>query len=533
MTEIFGIDLGTTYSVIARIDEFGQPIVINNADGSATTPSAVYFEPGSGHVVVGQEAKNAAKVEADRVVTLVKLHMGEEYRLDFDGKEYTPESISALILQKLASSAEEATGVTVEQVVITVPAYFGVREREATRQAGEIAGLDVVGIVTEPVAAALAYGVKLRDERKTVFIYDLGGGTFDTTILEISPEALDVVAIDGNRQLGGAHWDERVVAHVNQRFIDETGVAEDPLDDDYFAQFLYEQVERAKISLSHKEKAVISLKHGDHRAKIELTRTEFEELTSGLLNQTLEIVGRTVEAAKAKNPALAIDEVLLVGGSSQMPVVAAMLKDRFGWDSRLADPNMSVAKGAAIYAQLPEDSRVAAAGTSSRVTPDMPRLGPGGQPVETRRISNVLPKGVGIQFARGKADSPEMYIGFVAHKNDKLPLSETIRAGTFQDNQTAVSLEVFEQGGEIESELPADNREISPEGGARFVDLPPLPRSSPIDIELTIDSEGLVHVEAFEPVSGQRLFLDVKVAVLQDEDVEAAKQTISQLTLET
>ncbi|MFC3966166.1 Hsp70 family protein [Nocardia jiangsuensis] len=530
MTDIFGVDLGTTFSAIAHIDDFGQPLVINNPDGLPTTPSAVYFEPETGHVITGQEAKNTAKVDADRVVTLIKAFMGETHPLEFDGKPFNPESISALILRALAAYAEDGTGKKVERVVITVPAYFGVREREATRQAGVIAGLDVVGIVTEPVAAALAYGVKIRSERRTVLIYDLGGGTFDTTILRISPEALEVVAIDGNRKLGGAHWDERLVAHIYDRFIAETGVDDDPMDDDYFAQNLYEEAEKAKISLSKKERTTISLKHGNDRAKLDISRADLEELTSGLLQQTRDIVERTLTSAREKDPGITIDEVLLVGGSSQMPAVTAMLRADFGWEPKLSDPNLSVAKGAAIYATLSEADRtgIEPGSTEKKFLP-----GDTSGETHTRRITNVLPKGLGIQFVDTTGSEPVPFIEFLARKNDRLPFHKTITAYTAADNQTAVAIEIFEQGGEVESERPADNRRITPDGGAVISGLPPLPRGSEVHIDVSIDAEGLAGIEAVEPVSGKRLTLTVDVSVLQAEDVESAKQIVRELVLET
>ncbi|MCX4090751.1 Hsp70 family protein [Nocardia sp. alder85J] len=532
MTDIFGIDLGTTFSAIAHIDDFGQPVVVNNPNGLPTTPSAVFFEPESGHIVVGQEAKNTAKVAADRVVTLIKAYMGETHPLEFDGQQHTPESISGLILRSLAEYAEDGTGTKVERVVITVPAYFGVREREATRQAGVIAGLEVIGIVTEPVAAALAYGVTFRDERKTVLIYDLGGGTFDTTILRISPAALDVVAIDGNRTLGGAQWDDRLAGHLNDRFMAETGCDEDPMLDEYFAQELYEQVEKVKISLSQKERTTLALKYGNHRAKLEVTRGEFEELTSGLIQQTKDIVDRTLASAREKVPDLTIDEVLLVGGSAQMPAVGAMLRAHYGWQARLSDPNLSVAKGAALYAALSAAERAAFDPDATPVARHTLPAGAGPQ-AAPRRITNVLPKGLGIQFVDTSGPQPEDYIGFLAHKNDELPLRETITAYTFAADQTQVQIQVFEQGGEVESRRPADNREITPTGGAVITGLPALPADSPIHITVTIDAEGLAGIEAVEPVSGKRLTLTVSVSVLQADEVEAAKQLVRALVLES
>ncbi|MRH91671.1 Hsp70 family protein [Nocardia sp. SYP-A9097] len=530
MTDIFGIDLGTTFSAIAYIDDYGQPLVINNPDGLPTTPSAVYFEPESGHVITGQEAKNTAKVAADRVVTLIKAYMGETHSREFDGQQYTPESISALILRALAKHAEDATGKKVERVVITVPAYFGIREREATRQAGVIADLEVVGIVTEPVAAALAYGVKFRQERKTVLIYDLGGGTFDTTILRISPEALEVVAIDGNRTLGGAHWDDRLAGHLNDRFIAETGMDDDPMNDDFFSQGLYEDVEKVKISLSKKERTTLALKHGNHRAQLEITRAEFEELTSGLIQQTKDIVDRTLAAAREKDADLVIDEVLLVGGSSQMPAVTSMLRKHYGWEPQVSDPNLSVAKGAAIYAAL-SGAEQAGLDPSAKSAPKYALPGQSGE-AAPRRITNVLPKGLGIQFLDTAGPEPEHFIGFLARKNAELPLRESLTAYTFSENQTEVAVRVFEQGGEVESRLPSDNHEITPDGGAVITGLPPLPRDSEIHITVVIDAQGLASIEAVEPVSGKRLTMTMSVSVLQAEDVEAARDMVRELVLE-
>ena len=327
--DVFGIDLGTTYSAIAHMDEYGRPQIIQNRDGQNTTPSVVYFESAS-NFVVGQEAKNGARVYPDETVSLIKREMGEKNERIFFDEPFYPETISSLILKQLVTEAQEATGSTSSRVVITVPAYFGLAEKEATRHAGQIAGLDVVGILAEPVAAALSTGITSAQD-KCYFVYDLGGGTFDCTVLRVTQNAFEVVATDGNRKLGGADWDEALFDLVLSKFVQESGIDDDPAADPEFYQGLMNDVETAKKTMSKKEKARLRCSYEGVQAVIFVTKEEFEAATRHLLNETLDIVQRTLDAATSKVPGLNIDEVLLVGGSSRMPQVAAGLSSRFPW----------------------------------------------------------------------------------------------------------------------------------------------------------------------------------------------------------
>ena len=346
---VFGIDLGTTYSAIAYINDFDQPEVIRNREGDETTPSVVFFENESSYVV-GKEAKNGAVIYHENTVSLIKREIGSDTERNFFGKPYRPETISSLILRDLVEAAQDATGLDTNKVVITVPAYFGLTEKEATRQAGGIAGLDVQGIVTEPVAAALSVGIR-GDEPKCLFIYDLGGGTFDCTVMEVSSGAVEVIVIDGNRRLGGADWDSRLYDLVAEKFRIQGGLSEDPTDDEDFAQRLLNEVETCKKTLSRKEKSTIRCSYADVVEMIEVTRAEFEQATASLVEETLDIVQRALDSAQVKRPELKLDEVLLVGGASRMPMIQESLKARFGWDLRLTDFDLAVAKGAAIYAR--------------------------------------------------------------------------------------------------------------------------------------------------------------------------------------
>lgn len=523
---VYGIDLGTTYSAIARINDQGAAEVVNNFEGSTATPSAVFFEGGD-NIVVGAEAKRVALSDPDNTCMLIKRHMGTDHELTYEGKEWTPESISALILRELVNAANQESGQDASKVVITVPAYFGVQEREATRQAGEIAGLDVVGIVTEPVAAALSLGIR-GESAETILVYDLGGGTFDTTIMAVESGKVEVVAVDGNRTLGGADWDDALVELIIDRFAEQAGIdTSGPASDDEFMLELRLDTEETKKSLTKREKVTVRCVWEEHKEMVEVTRAEFESATEHLLSQTLEICERALETAKGKRPGLTIDRVLLVGGSSRMPMVSAALKDKLGWDAEPTDFDLAVAKGAAIYGQAAVDEVLAAEGQ------DASALGSGEKKfflggAASLEVTNVLSRGVGLEFVdpdRGM----KKHISFVAHTNETLPLEpDPISAATVADNQTSVNLALYEQGGDEESEEPEDNRQL------KEVDLPfarPMPKGSPIDINMTITSEGLIRVKAVDPESGASVDMEATVSVLDEEQVSQAASQVAGMTL--
>ncbi|MBU2668235.1 Hsp70 family protein [Actinoplanes bogorensis] len=552
-TSFFGIDLGTTYSVISYIDEYGKPAVIrNSATGKETLPSVVYFES-AGNVVVGEQAKNLSVVYPDKVVSRVKRSMGQPRNWEFDDVVYSPESISALILKRLATDAAEETGRAVNDVVITVPAYFGMLEREATKQAGTIAGLNVIGIVPEPVAAALQYEVAATDSERIILVYDLGGGTFDTTVIRVSADRIDVLCTDGDQELGGVDWDDRLVGHLVDEFTARTGVTEDPTDDREFMQELQEKAEDVKRQLSMVTSRNVPLRFGGQQATVEITRDMFEQMTSDLLERTLGYTDRTLEKLSRKiatdDPAGLIDEVLLVGGSSRMPAVKAALEKKFpGWKPRLHDPDLAVAKGAARYAlssaiwdwsSAGDDSptaqerkeRVAAIAQAANLDPD--KLAG----FARKEITTVLPKAFGVRLV--DTDAPgwqndidrHSYVEHLVHADQSLPTSQDFTAGTVVPDQREVKVEIYEQAGGEESREMAANKAVD-RGSGLITGLPAgLPADSPIEVLMTVSREGLLRVEANEPRSGRDLIIEVQVSVLSDEEVKSAAVAVSAITV--
>lgn len=523
---VYGIDLGTTYSAIATINDFGQATVIKNFEGADTTPSVVWFGEDD-EVVVGDEAKRGAATDPDNTCALIKREMGTDYRVEYQCKEWTPESISGLILRELVNAANEETSKEINKVVITVPAYFGTQEKEATRQAGTIAGLEVVGIVTEPVAAALSLGIG-NEEEQTIMVYDLGGGTFDTTIMKIGAGKVEVVAVEGNRTLGGADWDEALVGLLISKFAQATGTDEDDLrsDEDFLNEVQLTAEDVKKSLTKKKEVPVNNLQYEGNREKIMVSRDEFEAATHHLIKQTVEISQRTVDTAKAKDPSLSVDRVLLVGGSSRMPQVAAALKNDLGWDTENTNFDLAVAEGAAIYGQAAVEEILETDGGET----------PAGDTGERKfylggatalNIKNVLARSLGIEFKNPENDSS--YIGFFAHANDSLPSTpEPIQARTIVEHQTKVTIKLYEQAGETESDQVEANRLL------KEMDLPfaePMPKESPIDIQAHIDAEGLVKVEAVDPKSKNKADMEVSVAMLSEEQVQQATSQVASMTL--
>ena len=346
----YGIDLGTTYSCISYVDKTGRPVVLKSANGEDTTPSVVYFESPD-NVVVGSQAKDSAVLFPNQIAELVKREMGQDVHYTFFGQDHTPESISALILRELARAAQASTGETVHDVVITVPAYFGVLEREATRKAGQIAGLNVLDVLAEPVAAALDYQA-LADSSgvRHIFVYDLGGGTFDTTVIRIDGQDIQVVCTDGDHRLGGADWDRKISEYLLKGFTDQNPGL-DAGGDEQFMQDLAIAAEQLKKALSTTMTRRYNARFAGAVAQLELTREQLESLTSELLERTMEITARTIATAKQKGVS-GFDDVLLVGGMSLMPVITQTLKERFGLQARLQDPHLAVAKGAALFALM-------------------------------------------------------------------------------------------------------------------------------------------------------------------------------------
>ena len=532
-----GIDLGTTHSCVARIDEAGRPVIIKSAIGEDTTPSVVYFESAK-NVVVGRAARNAALLAPDLVAQLVKRDMGRKKEYTFHGERHTPETVSALILRELARAAQEHTGEEVRDVVITVPAYFGVAEREATRRAGEIAGLNVVDVLPEPVAAALHYqagggaGERAGAGVRHILVYDLGGGTFDTTVIRLEGDDITVVCTDGDDRLGGADWDEAIAGYLLGEF-EAQHAALSPREDPQSMQDVLIAAEQLKKDLSVTQTRRYAMRFGGAVCQVELTRDRLEQLGAGLLERTAEVTERTIATARARGAAH-FDDVLLVGGMTRMPAVPRMLKDRFSLDARRHDPDLAVAKGAALLALMrkvrpldgtPGDAATVAEQTGLTVTEVEKLAG--------TRVTTVIPRGFGVKGIDGRdpraVSDPVNARQIVVHLLPaNAPLPADTGAYTFHtaiENQRMVGIEVWEQSGPLESEDLADNRKI---GEGLLKHLPArLPAQTPIEVTFLMSATGLLTVHAREPGSGSDLRFDLQIGDLDQAGLDQARRSVA------
>ncbi|WP_314762019.1 molecular chaperone DnaK [uncultured Selenomonas sp.] len=467
MAKAIGIDLGTTNSVVS-VMEGGKPVVITNPEGSRLTPSVVGFTK-TGERLIGQLAKRQAVSNPDRTIASIKRHMGEkDYKVSIDGKDYTPPEISAMILQKLKADAEAYLGETVTQAVITVPAYFNDSQRQATKDAGKIAGLDVLRIVNEPTAASLAYGVDKGGEH-TVLVFDLGGGTFDVSILELSEGMVEVKATSGDTHLGGDDFDHAVMNWMVEEFKKENGI--DLSADKMSAQRLLEAAEKAKIELSSMMETPINLPFitadatGPKHLDLKLTRAKFDELTHDLVERTM---GPTRQAmSDAGLSPSDIDKVLLVGGSSRIPAVQEAIKGYFGKDpDRSVNPDECVSIGAAIQAGIIVGE------------------------VKDMLLLDVTPLSLGIETLGGVSTK-------LIERNTTIPVRKSQIFSTAADNQPSVDIHVL-QG---EREMAAGNKTL---GRFELSDIPPAPRGVPrIEVAFDIDANGIVHVSAKDLGTGK------------------------------
>ncbi|GGK88451.1 molecular chaperone DnaK [Sphaerisporangium melleum] len=522
---VHGIDLGTTYSCIAYVDDVGRPTVLRNLEGADTTPSVVFFES-PGNVVVGATAKDSAVLHPDLVVSRVKRDMGQDTPRVRHGRPYTPEEISAFILRKLADDAATATGETVEEVVITVPAYFGAAERDATRKAGQIAGLQVIDIISEPIAAAITYGVLNPDQDRTILVYDLGGGTFDTTVMRIEGGDIEVVCTDGDHELGGADWDDRLAEHLAERFRQEHPDAGDPLLDKHSEQQLRRDAEDLKKTLSTRAQHTVRVMHEGRVSTVELTRAAFEELTRDLLDRTIEITRRTMETAAGKGVS-SYDHVVLVGGSTKMPTVTETLQKEFQLTPRLQDPDLAVAKGAALYAFEETYRRLLRAGEPAKAQEIAARAGLTAEQQEQiagRTIKTVASRAFGIVVT--DKESRRRSVEHLVHANDALPAGVTQDFYTIDAGQTGVTVEVVEQAGTVESDDPEDNGLIA-EG---VLKIPPgKPAGWPIEVTFALDASGLLQVTARERETGEELELRIQIGGMSEEDVAESRAALSRV----
>ena len=519
MGYVFGIDLGTTYSCISYIDEYGKPVVLKNSDGDHTTPSVVMVESDS-NIIVGTEAKRSIEVEPDKTVQFIKRKMGKENdTVTLNGTKYTAPEISAYILKKIVADANselQQTGVlkdgeTIKDVVITCPAYFGMNERQATKTAGELAGLNVLNIINEPTAAAISYGVSGTGKNETVLVYDLGGGTFDITVMNINGSQISVVCTGGDDQLGGKDWDECLMDYVMERYEEENG--EDLSEDPETVASLYVDVETWKKALTSREKVNISVNGPAGRFREELTREKYEELTGDLLSRTKNLLDGVLQTAAKQGYSMdKIDKVLPVGGSSRMPQVAAMIERDYHVVPTLSDPDEAVAKGAAIYASNEKDyndfvqNEAAKTGKSveelkedSLITGSLDKkyMQTGGGQLRIS-ITNVLSRTYGLAAFEGNVK----HIYNMLMINDSLPATKTEVYSTMSDNQSGVELEIYESRStdpqiEIESRQPITVVNMSFQ---RTV-----PKGTQIITTLALDNSGILHIVAEEQLYHSKL----------------------------
>jgi len=534
----YGIDLGTTNSCVATVDHTGRPVILKSAVGEDTTPSVVYFESPD-NVVVGRQAKDSAVLAPPLVVEMVKRQMGQDVHYTFHGQDHTPESVSALILRELARAAEAEAREEVRDVVITVPAYFGVAEREATRKAGQIAGLNVLDVLAEPVAAALAYqALGEAGGVRHLFVFDLGGGTFDTTVIRIDGDDIQVVCTDGNHHLGGADWDNKIINFLLSGFTSQYPDL-DPSGDEAFMQDLATSAEQLKKALSATMTRKQTVRFDGSVAQLELTREHLEELTSELLERAMEITERTIATAREKGVDH-FDDVLLVGGMTIMPVIAATLRERFGLEGRLQDPHLAVAKGAALFAlmrqikvSLPDGD--AGAPPDSMVQEVADQLGIDPEQVDAmrrKRVATVVPRAFGIKVV--DTDDPlwntdparaRRYITHLLTANTPLPADTAPETfATVYDNQRQVLLEVWEQAGSVASEEQEHNTRIG-EGTLR--DLPRRPAGAPFEVVFHMTETGLLKVHGGEAESGSEVRFEIQIGGLDEAGTQEAATTVA------
>ncbi len=555
---ILGIDLGTTFCAMAFVDRFGKPNIIPNADGYTTTPSVVHFYDQDA-CVVGEEAVKMVVVDPTNVVRFIKRNMGDnDFALDFFGRSYTPQELSAFILTKLRQDAEEALGKEIKDVVITVPAYFNSAQRGATAEAGAIAGLNVLSIINEPTAAAIYYGLEQLGGHRRLMVFDLGGGTFDVTVMEIQGNDLRTLASDGNAELGGKDWDDRLLSHVADQFRDKFGL--DPRDDPQPYQELYERCLHAKIALSSKPRAVIPVNYRGHRMVVSVTREQFQTLCDDLMQQCRDTCQIVLE--KAGLNWSNIDDVLAVGGSTRMPMIREMLRGLSGKEeAQVGNPEECVCLGAALAAVfrhqpthpalqahrslLAQRAQAVQEALEGSDEANLPAAADGTPAVGTLELDqgDVVPihseeevlgglPGVRITDAATHplgivvldANHRERIVNLIP-ESTPLPYEKRGRFAYAYDNMTAVRVEVTEGHG-------SDRHEVTVIGQVILDKLPPRPRGTPIDVIYRYNVNNILEVDIIDVETGKSrgARLDLKGALSKNK-LEEARAAVRRATV--
>ena len=541
---IFGIDLGTTYSCIAYVDEKGVPTVAQNMEGHNITPSVVNFESPT-VVVSGQIAKENAVLDPDHTVSLVKTLMGKtKVVINYNGRDISPQEVSSYILKKMAEDASKILNTEVKDVVITHPAYFGSEERQATKDAGDLAGLNVIEVLAEPTAAALYYGLNKEPGQKTVLVYDLGGGTFDVTVLAIDDGAVKVVCSDGLHGVGGKNWDDELMDYLESEFRAQTD-----FDDEFDSEALQSlrlKAEEAKKSITMKESIPVRVDAAGISHRVTVDRQTFDSITSNLLSQTIEKTNDCIKVAEDKG--YKIDEIILVGGSTRMPQVTEKLVETYNMEPKILEPDEAVAKGAAIYALLSYDQKhkiatgqtkeiddVVEGETISEEDKEKYSIAPvapvdvitGGRQNDIRQIVTVATTKSYALKAYDNNNVPKCDNLII--KNQEMPggvVSKSKTYATKDDNQETVLLEVYESDF-MEDEYEVD--EYFKLGDCTLILPEGMPKGSPIEVTFTLNREGIFEIIGREPTSGNEIKAEMKAsagATLSDEEKEEIKEKV-------
>jgi molecular chaperone DnaK (HSP70) len=543
MQEIFGIDLGTTNSCIAHVDQAGQAIIIPNCEGEMTTPSVVQFEHNTR--IIGREAKRYALLYPEEVAMRFKQKLGQPgERYSYKGHHYTPEEVSSYVLKKLANDAEVYLHRPVKDVVITCPAYFGVAQREATAKAGEIAGLIVHEVLNEPTAAAILYGLT-QQEDNVALVYDLGGGTFDVTVIAIHNKEIRVIVTDGDNNLGGFQWDLELVNYLDQQWMKQTGLSDTPLSTDAGSIDLLTITEEVKKSLSIRQKTLAVMHHAGRRLSVEVERAMFEQITTKLLDKTMKITRTAIQAAQQRG-VQQIDQIILVGGSTRMPQVRERLEREFHLPLRVLDPDLAVAKGAALYGQkllLEEQIKQPIAqitGTHSTQatferTPEVVQdLAIQQLAEETKlpftsikktietHVINVTSRSFGVIATDIRRNTK--IISNIILKNDPLPITRSHKYRTAEEDQANVEIQIVETN---LAQVRVDNLQQGELLGKTILHLPAgLPQYSIIEVTFTLQRDGRLQVVGRDVQSNTTIAAEIQTlhSISEDEFRQARRR---------